>query len=76
MFTQANGDRFEVPNYMFIISDGNSNINDDETIAEAIRAKNEAIYIMTVSVGKYYELRLTGLIFIPFKILILFLLIS
>lgn len=52
LFTQNNGDRENIPNVLIIITDGNSNINPDDTIEEAIKARVDGIHIMTVSIGK------------------------
>ena len=40
MLQPQNGDRFDAPNYVIIITDGNSNINPEETVPEANRDKN------------------------------------
>ena len=40
MFTAANGDRADVPNVCFLITDGVSNINYQRTIPEAVKARN------------------------------------
>ena len=37
MFTPDNGDRYDVPNYAIVITDGESNINPELTLPEAIR---------------------------------------
>ena len=47
------GDREDVPNYAYVITDGNSNVNQRNTIQEAIAAKISAIHIMTVSIGTH-----------------------
>ena len=53
MFTVERGDRSEAPNFLYVITDGNSNINPDQTVLEATRMRAEGVYIMTVSVGKW-----------------------
>ena len=52
VFSLSNGDREDVPNFAFIITDGNSNINEEKTIEEAIRARQAGIHVFVVSVGK------------------------
>ena len=52
MFTQERGDRVDVPNYLYVVTDGNSNIQSELTVEEATRMRAEGVYIMTVSVGK------------------------
>ena len=39
MFTPFNGDRVDVPNYAIVITDGESNINSENTLPEAIAAR-------------------------------------
>ena len=39
MFTPFNGDRQDVPNFAVVITDGESNINEEETLPEAIEAR-------------------------------------
>jgi collagen type VI alpha len=50
MFTQANGDRFDVPNYAVVITDGESNVNPEDTIPEAIQCRIDGIHVMAVTV--------------------------
>ena len=52
MLTSARGDRSDVTNYLFVITDGNSNIEPEATVREATRLRREGSYIVTVSVGK------------------------
>ena len=52
MFTNSNGDRNGVDNVAIVITDGRSNIQEDNTIPEAELAKNEDIRVMTVGVGR------------------------
>ena len=63
MFTPANGDRDTVPNYAIIVTDGNSNINQQNTIKEAIEARVDGVHIITVSVGMSSSCNITK----PFK---------
>ena len=51
IFTSANGDRGSVPNVAILVSDGNSNVNDINTIPEAEEAKRLGITIYSVSLG-------------------------
>ena len=39
MFVSSSGDRETVPNFAIVITDGNSNINPEKTIPEAIQAR-------------------------------------
>ena len=41
MFTPFNGDRVDIPNYGIVITDGESNINEQNTLPEAIAARWE-----------------------------------
>ena len=61
MLQPQNGDRFDAPNYVIIITDGNSNINPEETVPEANRDKNlgEQIKVFKRFSKKEY-LMLTG----------------
>ena len=47
-FTEANGDQPGVPNIIVIFTDGNSNINELQTIPEALLAKKAGIHIIVV----------------------------
>ena len=53
MFQSQNGDRDDVPNYLYIVTDGNSNINEEETVREATLLRSQGVHIMTVSIGEY-----------------------
>jgi len=60
IFKDSNGDRADAPNYVFLLSDGNSNINQQNTIPMAIRARNKGITVITFAVGtdvNMFELR-------------------
>ena len=48
-----NGDRFDAPNYVIIITDGNSNINPEETVPEANRDKNLGKKFKVLSNNEY-----------------------
>ena len=49
MFTAVNGDRSDVDNVAFIISDGHSNINTEDTIPQAIRARISGIHMVVAT---------------------------
>ena len=51
-FNARAGDRTGVDNIAIILTDGNSNINSDDTIPEAIRAQDDEIHVMAVGVGR------------------------
>lgn len=53
MFTSANGDRSgaQYPNYAIVFTDGSSNVNEAQTIPQAIQAKIKGIHIIAVSIG-------------------------
>ena len=60
IFTSANGDRPDAPNYCFILSDGNSNINVQDTVTNAVEARNNGITLIPFAVGtdvNVFELR-------------------
>jgi collagen type VI alpha len=60
IFTAANGDRPDAPNYAFILSDGNSNINMADTIPAAIDARQRGTTLIPFAVGtdvNLFELR-------------------
>ena len=50
MFKASNGDRDDVPNVAFVVTDGLSNVNKEETIPEAIASKLAGIHIIVGSV--------------------------
>lgn len=54
MFTRENGDRDDADNIAIVITDGNSNIQPEKTMDEAINAKVAGIRMMVVSVGKSF----------------------
>lgn len=51
MFKPENGDRSNIPNIIFLITDGISNINAYKTIPEAERVKADQIHIYAVGIG-------------------------
>lgn len=55
MFTDFSGDRLDVPNYAVVITDGESNVNDQRTIPEAIEARINGIHILAVVVGNNHR---------------------
>jgi len=54
MFQPANGDRPSVPNYLLIMTDGNSD-NATLTWRQAMRARASGINIITVSNSTHYS---------------------
>lgn len=50
-----------VPNLVVIVTDGESNINPQETLPEAARIKRDGTTIITVAVGLSSNAELTGL---------------
>ena len=51
MFTPDGGDRTGVPNTAIILTDGQSNINQENTIPEAQRAHRAGVHLLAVGVG-------------------------
>ena len=51
LFTTANGDRTAVPNKGLFVSDGFSNINQDNTVPQAGQAKGKGIEMYAVGLG-------------------------
>jgi len=48
-FTAANGDReFDVPNYAFLITDGEATVNQNMTLPEAIETRIAGIHIVAI----------------------------
>ena len=52
IFQQNRGDRLEVFNAAILISDGNSNVNKDNTVVEAVRAMDAGVEMYTVAIGE------------------------
>ena len=50
VFNVRNGDRLDVPNVAIVITDGESTINDWQTVKEAERARSQGIRIFSVGV--------------------------
>lgn len=50
-FTAARGDRVGVSNYVIIVTDGYSNVNEGQTIPDAMLLKGDGVKIYSVSVG-------------------------
>lgn len=50
MFTEANGDRPNVPNYLIVMTDGKSD-KPDETWTQAMLARDAGITILSVGIG-------------------------
>ena len=51
MFTSRNGDRGSVQNLLIILTDGNSNVNPELTVPDAIDARVKGIQVIVVSIG-------------------------
>ena len=61
VFTIANGDREDVPNYAIVISDGESNVDPEDTLPEAIESRIRGIHIIVVTVTKKPNLEMKGI---------------
>ena len=61
VFTIANGDRENVPNYAIVISDGESNVDPEDTLPEAIESRIRGIHIIVVTVTKKPNLEMKGI---------------
>jgi collagen type VI alpha len=60
IFSPANGDRADAPNFAIVLSDGNSNVNQPQTIPMAIQSRNKGITMIAFAVGtdvNLFELR-------------------
>ena len=55
MFTAANGDRPNIPNFVVIITDGQSD-NRSATVAQAERLRAAGVFVVTVGVGDDVDL--------------------
>lgn len=51
IFTASNGDRLDVPNHIFMFTDGNSNVNMGDTIPMAIRLRSSGVKISILGIG-------------------------
>lgn len=51
VFSVETGDRVDAPNFLFVVTDGVSNINAYRTIEEAEMAKNQDIHIYAIGIG-------------------------
>ena len=66
IFTESRGDRPDVPNFCIIITDGNSNINVEQTLPEAIVSRVEGIHIIVVAIGTMVNMiELEGMASLP-----------
>lgn len=52
LFVGSRGDRDDAPNFLVVFTDGNANINEDETIPQAILTRIAGIHVINVAVGK------------------------
>lgn len=60
IFTAANGDRSDAPNFAIVLSDGNSNVDQTNTIPMAVQSRNKGITMIAFAVGtdvNLFELR-------------------
>ncbi len=51
LFSSSRGDRAGVPNVGILVTDGYSNVNEQNTLPEADRAKNKDIGIFAIAIG-------------------------
>ena len=51
IFNGLNGDRLNVTNYAILITDGEPNINEEDTVPEAIQARIDGIHVVVVTIG-------------------------
>ena len=56
VFSTSHGDRNGVANVAIIVTDGFSNVNPEQTIPEATKAKDQGIQLYTVSLMQEYNL--------------------
>lgn len=70
MFRPNNGDRTFADNFAIVITDGNSNIDPENTVSEAVMARMEGIHIVTVAVGRSFvnHVELEGIASLPVDI--------
>ena len=62
MFTSGNGDRQDARNIAIVITDGNSNVDEERTIPAAIDARLRGIHIVVVAIGtQLNQLELRGI---------------
>ena len=66
MFTSRNGDRDDAPNIAIVITDGNSNRDQQYTIPFAIDARIKGVHIIVLSIGDMLNmLELHGMASLP-----------
>ena len=61
LFKEANGDRLDVPNYAIVLTDGESNINAQMTVENAIKARINGAHITVVTVTDTPSLEIKGI---------------
>jgi len=61
VFQEEKGDRFDVPNYLIVVTDGQSNINAQMTVKEAVQARIEGAHIIVVTVTDKPTLEIKGI---------------
>ncbi len=68
VFIPGSGDREGAPNFAVLFTDGASNVNEDETLPQAIAARVAGIHIITVAVGQSISMpELQGLTSHPYE---------
>ena len=55
-FKPENGDRAGVPNIAIVVTDGNSNINRQQTVNQSIMCRQQGVRLMTASMGNFLNL--------------------
>ena len=63
VFNLDRGDREFAPNFAVVFTDGNSNIQSEKTLPEAIQNKLEGIHTIVVSVGRLFELTIAQYVY-------------
>ena len=54
VFVSSNGHRTDAPKFAVVITDGNSNINEPDTVTEAIRTHVDGVHVIAVPIGKSF----------------------
>ena len=67
-FQPRNGDRVNANNIVIVITDGDSNVNQEDTLNQAIEARTAGIHIIVVAVGQTFVnfLELEGIASAPY----------
>jgi len=61
LFSMNRGNRPDVPDYLFVITDGESNVNAQQTIPEAEKARDQGIHVFALGVGLSDPWELNGI---------------